>query len=135
VACIVNLATAAGPDDVLVAKANCGIPRYVDGAIQFDGTPELMARYARMAFDAGARIIGGCCGTTPEHLRAMKQALDSHTKGERPDATAISQLGTISSGAQAQLQGRLDRLSGAAPGAAGRRPASQRRGARPRSPE
>jgi 5-methyltetrahydrofolate--homocysteine methyltransferase len=136
VACIVNLAVAASPDDVLVAKANCGIPRYVDGAIQFDGTPELMARYARMAFDAGARIIGGCCGTTPEHLRSMKQALDTHTRGERPDMTAIqSQLGSISSGAQAQLQGRLDRLSGAAPGAAARRSASQRRGARPRSAE
>jgi len=122
-----------GPDDVLVAKANCGIPRYVDGAIQFDGTPELMARYACMAFDAGARIIGGCCGTTPEHLHAMKQALDAHTRGERPDLAAIqSQLGAISTGAQAQLQGRLDRLSGAAPGAAARRTTSQRRGARPR---
>jgi len=133
VACIVNLATAASPDDVLVAKANCGIPRYVDGAIQFDGTPELMARYACMAFDAGARIIGGCCGTTPEHLHAMKQALDAHTRGERPDLAAIqSQLGAISTGAQAQLQGRLDRLSGAAPGAAARRTTSQRRGARPR---
>ena len=71
VTCILNLATAAGPDAVLVAKANCGIPQYVDGAIRYDGTPELMADYARFALDAGARIIGGCCGTTPEHLRAM----------------------------------------------------------------
>jgi hypothetical protein len=79
VACIHNLAQAAGPDVVLVAKGNCGIPQYVDGAICYNGTPELMAVYARMALDAGARIIGGCCGTSPRHLRAMRDALDAHT--------------------------------------------------------
>jgi len=90
-----------------------------------------MARYACMALDAGARIIGGCCGTTPEHLAAMKTALDAHTRGVRPDLPTIeAQLGTISTGSQAQLQGRLDRLSGAAPGAAARRPGGHRRGAR-----
>ena len=80
VACIRNLAQAAGPDVVLVAKGNCGIPQYVDGAICYNGTPELMAVYARMALDAGARIIGGCCGTSPAHLRAMRDALDAHTR-------------------------------------------------------
>ena len=58
VACIHNLAEAMGPDVVLVAKGNCGIPQYVDGAICYNGTPEIMALYARMALDAGARIIG-----------------------------------------------------------------------------
>ena len=70
VASIVNLAAASDSSAVLVAKANCGIPQYVDGAIRFNGTPELMAVYAGLALDAGARIIGGCCGTTPEHLRS-----------------------------------------------------------------
>jgi methionine synthase I (cobalamin-dependent) len=66
------IATVAGiaearPDAVIVAKGNCGIPEYHDGHIHYSGTPELMAEYARMALDAGARIIGGCCGTTAEH--------------------------------------------------------------------
>jgi 5-methyltetrahydrofolate--homocysteine methyltransferase len=55
--------TAADPSAVVVAKANAGIPRYVEGAILYDGTPELMAEYAVLARDAGVRIIGGCCGT------------------------------------------------------------------------
>ncbi len=127
VACIVNLASAADPAAILVAKANCGIPRYVDGAIRFDGTPELMAEYARMSVDAGARIIGGCCGTTPEHLRTMRAALESHVRRPSPDlATIEARLGGISTGATAQLRGELDRLSGAAPGATGRRTTSRR---------
>jgi 5-methyltetrahydrofolate--homocysteine methyltransferase len=127
VASIVNLAAAADPSAILVAKANCGIPKYVDGAIRFDGTPELMAVYARLALDAGARIIGGCCGTTPEHLRTMRRALESHVRGVKPTLEEIeAKLGTVSTGAAAQLRGELDRLAGAAPGASGRRPTGRR---------
>lgn len=118
VACIRNLATAAGPDVVLVAKGNCGIPQYVNGAICYNGTPELMAVYARMALDAGARIIGGCCGTTPRHLRAMRDALDGHRAGPSPELeTIVSALGEVSTGARAQWGGELSRLGGAAAGA------------------
>lgn len=114
VASIVNLAAASDQDAVLVAKGNCGIPRYVDGAIRFDGTPELMATYACLAYDAGARIIGGCCGTTAEHLRSMKSALDAHTRGPRPDVDTIeSRLGAISAGTRAQFIGPVARRSGA----------------------
>jgi methionine synthase I (cobalamin-dependent) len=127
IACMVNLAAAAEPSAILVAKANCGIPQFVDGAIRFNGTPELMAEYARMAFDAGARIIGGCCGTSPEHLRMMREALETHVRAAKPDLAAIeSRLGAISSGATAQLRGELDRLAGAAPGATGRRTTNRR---------
>jgi len=130
VACIVNLATASEPTAILVAKANCGIPQFRDGQIRFDGTPELMAEYARLSLDAGARIIGGCCGTTPEHLRVMRAALESHVRGAKPDlATIESKLGAISTGATAQLRGEFSRQAGAAPGAAGRR-TTNRRGAR-----
>ena len=130
VATIVNLAAASESAAVLVAKSNCGIPQYVDGAIRFDGTPELMAVYAGLALDAGARIIGGCCGTTPEHLRRMRAALEAHVPGPKPDlATIEAKLGAISTGSQAQLRGELDRLAGAAAGATGRR-TSGRRGAR-----
>ena len=63
----------------LIAKGNCGIPFYQDGAIHYHGTPELMAEYAVLARDAGVKIIGGCCGTSPEHVAAMHKAL-----AERP---------------------------------------------------
>lgn len=61
----------------IIAKGNCGIPQYIDGEIHFHGSPELMAQYALYARDAGATVIGGCCGTTPEHLAAMVDALNS----------------------------------------------------------
>src|SRR6202522_3721236 len=129
VATIVNLAAASDSPAVLVAKSNCGIPQYVDGAIRFDGSPELMAVYAGLALDAGARIIGGCCGTSPEHVRRMRAALEAHVPGPKPDlATIEARLGAISTGSQAQLRGELDRLAGAAAGATGRR--TGRRGAR-----
>ena len=64
-------------DAFVIAKGNCGIPEYVEGAIHYHGTPELMAQYAICAKAAGAQIIGGCCGTSPAHLRAMREALDT----------------------------------------------------------
>ena len=118
VACIHNLAEAMGPDVVLVAKGNCGIPQYVDGAICYNGTPEIMALYARMALDAGARIIGGCCGTSAKHLRAMREALESHSKSASPTLEDItSQFGEVSTGARAQWGGEQSRAAGAAAGA------------------
>ncbi|EHI48237.1 cobalamin-dependent methionine synthase I [SAR116 cluster alpha proteobacterium HIMB100] len=60
---------------LMVAKGNCGIPAYVDGEIHYHGTPELMADYAVLARDSGVKIIGGCCGTSPEHVKAMAHAL------------------------------------------------------------
>ena len=89
--------SAARPDAAVVAKGNCGIPQYVDGHIHYTGTPELMADYARIALDAGAKIIGGCCGTSPEHLAAMRKSLESYTGGERPSVELIEQrLGPVS---------------------------------------
>lgn len=132
VASILNLATASESSAVLVAKSNCGLPQYVDGAIRYDGTPALMGTYACLAFDAGARIIGGCCGTTPDHLRVMRAALEQHTRGARPDADLIeARLGSISNGARAQLKGLLDRASGASPNATVRRSTGRRGAARP----
>lgn len=89
--------TEARPDANVVAKGNCGIPQYVDGAIHYTGTPELMADYARIARDAGAKIIGGCCGTSPEHLASMRRALEGHTKGDRPTLELVeTKLGPVS---------------------------------------
>jgi 5-methyltetrahydrofolate--homocysteine methyltransferase len=90
---------AAGSERPVIAKGNAGIPKYVDGNIEYDGTPELMARYAVLARDAGAQIIGGCCGTQPEHLRAMREALETSTKGDAPTLDTIAaEIGAFSSG-------------------------------------
>jgi len=89
---------ATGTERPIIAKGNAGIPKYHDGHIHYDGTPELMAEYAVMARDAGVRIIGGCCGTMPEHLRAMRAALENTPKGPRPSAEDIqARLGSFSS--------------------------------------
>jgi 5-methyltetrahydrofolate--homocysteine methyltransferase len=82
--------SALGPELPVVAKGNAGIPKYHDGHIHYDGTPDLMARYAVLARDAGARIIGGCCGTTPEHLVAMRAALEAAPPGPRPSLDDIA---------------------------------------------
>ena len=82
----------------LIAKGNAGIPKYHDGHIHYDGTPELMAEYAVMARNAGATIIGGCCGTTADHLRAMRASLEASVKGPAPDlADVAAKLGGFSS--------------------------------------
>ena len=90
--------TAQGPEKPVIAKGNAGIPKYVDGHIHYDGTPELMADYAVLARDCGASIIGGCCGTTPEHLEKMREALETRPRGDRPSLETIAAaLGAFSS--------------------------------------
>ncbi len=85
--------------DVIIAKGNCGVPQTVGGEIVYTGDDETMARYARLARDAGARIIGGCCGTTPARLKAIAMALDGYTPGEMPDlATVEAALGAVPRG-------------------------------------
>ncbi|MCZ7600213.1 MAG: homocysteine S-methyltransferase family protein [Gammaproteobacteria bacterium] len=112
----------AGHEANLVAKANCGIPEYHDGKIVYNGTPDLMARYAVLARDAGARIIGGCCGTTPDHVAAMRKALES-VAADGPPAieTVVAELGPISAGAMRCCTG------GGAPAAEPRRAGRRRR--------
>ncbi len=80
----------------LIAKANAGIPQFIGAQIQYSGTPELMATYVGIAADSGARIIGGCCGTTFAHLAAMREALDVHQPGPPPDeAKVVAELGAL----------------------------------------
>ncbi len=89
---------AQGTERPLISKGNAGIPKYVDGSIHYDGTPDLMAQYAVMARNAGARIIGGCCGTMPVHIEKMRDALDNTPRGIRPTLDQIvSVLGPFTS--------------------------------------
>ncbi len=59
----------------ILVHANAGLPRQVDGVDVFPDTPADMARQAGALVAAGAGIVGGCCGTTPEHIRAIRDAL------------------------------------------------------------
>jgi 5-methyltetrahydrofolate--homocysteine methyltransferase len=88
----------ASPGTAFIAKSNCGIPQVHGEHVHYSGTPELMAAYARLAIDAGARIVGGCCGTTPAHLAAMRAAIDQHSRGTPPDRITIeAQMGSLAS--------------------------------------
>ncbi|MEA3337634.1 MAG: betaine--homocysteine S-methyltransferase [Chloroflexota bacterium] len=61
---------------VLMAQSNAGLPFWQDGAISYDGTPEVMATYALRMRALGVDVVGACCGSTPEHLQAIRAALD-----------------------------------------------------------
>ena len=61
----------------LISQANAGLPLLVDGRTVFPGTPEEMTAYHDRMLALGVRIIGGCCGTTPAHIRAIRRALDA----------------------------------------------------------
>ena len=63
-------------DIPVLVHANAGLPKNIDGADVFPDTPEQMASLVPDLVNAGANIIGGCCGTTPDHIRAIKQAVE-----------------------------------------------------------
>lgn len=80
----------------IIAKANAGIPTVHGDHTHYSGTPETMAAYAHLALDAGATIIGGCCGTSPAHLAAIRRAIDCHSAGLQPtQADIVAQLGAL----------------------------------------
>jgi methionine synthase I (cobalamin-dependent) len=63
------------PEAILVAKSNAGVPTLVGGRPVYGASPADMADYAVKVYNAGARIIGACCGSTPDHIKAIAQAL------------------------------------------------------------
>ena len=76
--------TKAAPDAVIVGKANCGIPIVKGKHTVYTGTPQIMQDFVQMAVDSGVRIVGGCCGTAPEHIAAMRKAVDAYAPGTPP---------------------------------------------------
>ena len=73
---VISEMAAVRPEGVyLMAQSNAGLPKFVNGEIVYDGTPEVMADYALDMAAMGVDIIGGCCGSTPAHIAAMKTAL------------------------------------------------------------
>ena len=67
----------AAPQAALIAKPNAGKPHMVDRKTVYDATPEDMSEYAKKFVTLGARVVGGCCGSTPEHIRAIAEAAKS----------------------------------------------------------
>lgn len=94
---VIGLVRGAENEAIVVAKSNCGIP-VLDSELRvsYNGNPEVMGIYACMARDAGARIIGGCCGTSAQHIKSMSDALASRPRGPAPTYDDIQEkLGPV----------------------------------------
>lgn len=81
----------------LSAQPNAGMPRDVGGRSMYMASPEYMATYARHLIQAGAKIVGGCCGTTPEHIKAMVEGvrpLSPRSGAVRPVGAVTAELST-----------------------------------------
>ncbi len=72
---VIQKMEAANDDVPLIAKANVGLPRLEKGVAVYDTPPEAMAEYAVNVHHLGAKIVGACCGSTPDHIRAIAGAL------------------------------------------------------------
>ncbi len=72
---------AAGIEAPLFVKPNAGLPRITAGQPLYPSSPEYFANFALRAKDLSAAVVGGCCGATPEHIRAMREALDGASAG------------------------------------------------------
>ncbi len=64
----------------VMAQPNAGLPKLVDMKVVYDETPEQMVRGVVPLLDSGVDIIGACCGSTPDHIRAFRQAIDQHSR-------------------------------------------------------
>lgn len=101
--------TAVAPQSIVIAKANCGMPLYETDRLVYPVGPSRMSGYVELGIRSGARIIGACCGSTPDHVAAIREAVDAGVTGDRPD--------------HPEIENRLD----ATPAAAGGTPRRNRR--------
>lgn len=74
------------PDAAIICKANAGIPQWKGEGLEYSGSPDVMAAHASRLQSSGVRIIGGCCGSSGEHLAHMRKVLDGQV--EAPDIPA-----------------------------------------------
>jgi len=97
----------------LSAQPNAGMPRAVDGRNIYLCSPEYMASYARKFVAAGVKLVGGCCGTTPEHIRVMKSGLRVSEARTRtgvfpvPKSPALSPINIPTLEQRSRLGGRI----------------------------
>jgi 5-methyltetrahydrofolate--homocysteine methyltransferase len=76
----------AAPNFPFWAKPNAGLPRMQEGTTRYDVTPQQMAEFAVSAVRIGARVVGGCCGSTPAHIRAMAEAVRTAQSEAKEDS-------------------------------------------------
>lgn len=79
-----------GPLPFFSAMPNAGWPEQIGGRIMYPANPDYFAEYALAFCEAGARLIGGCCGTTPEHIAVMRRALDQLSAGCGPTVSELT---------------------------------------------
>jgi len=73
----------------LLIQSNAGIPELRQGQVRYPETPDCMAKMSRELLAAGVSVIGGCCGTTPDHIRAMRRAIDDGAKMKPGDPAQV----------------------------------------------
>jgi methionine synthase / methylenetetrahydrofolate reductase(NADPH) len=83
----------------LSAQPNAGLPREIDGRKIYMASPEYMAKYTRRLIQSGARFVGGCCGTTPEHIRRMSDAVHALSPGRTRSRVEVARVEPAQSGA------------------------------------
>jgi homocysteine S-methyltransferase len=95
----------AQPAQLFSAQPNAGLPTRIDNRFFYVSTPDYFADYARQFAQAGVRLIGGCCGTTPRHIAAMRQALDEQygTLTQVVGSTAESEKITAAANGQTSM--------------------------------
>lgn len=79
------------------ARPNAGMPRQLDGRVFYENNPDYFGRFARRFLQAGGTLLGGCCGTTPEHVRAMARAaraVGAQERGQR-DREAVARAKVV----------------------------------------
>lgn len=81
--------TAEAPEATVVVKANCGMPLYETDRLVYPVGPDRMGAYVELAVRSGARIVGACCGSTPDHVAAIREAVDAGPGGDRADHDEI----------------------------------------------
>jgi methionine synthase / methylenetetrahydrofolate reductase(NADPH) len=92
-----RLASATGRP--ISAQPNAGLPREIDGRKIYMASPDYMAKYARRLIQAGARFVGGCCGTTPEHIRRMGDAVHALSPGRTRARIEVARVAGGANGA------------------------------------
>ena len=88
---ILKQMTQAVPGGKFWVKPNAGWPEQVGGRIMYPADPEYFGEYALSFRELGACIVGGCCGTTPQHIAAMRKALDTISQTELPQISVLPQ--------------------------------------------
>jgi methionine synthase / methylenetetrahydrofolate reductase(NADPH) len=90
---IAQVMRAVEPDHPILVMPNAGFPELVGGRLAYPAGPAYFAQYALALRDMGVAVIGGCCGTTPEHTQAMREALDSTPKSHQTSISVVDMNG------------------------------------------